>query len=128
MKNDYVHALRFNMNEAQEFFAKELAYQIGPVELRHHIKRDQQSVIIDVREKKSFEDSHIKGAISMPFETLAENLTKLSKNNIHFIYSYNQNCSLAQKACLFLVQNDYPAVMLTGGISGWMNNDFEIEE
>ena len=75
MKNDYVHALRFNMNEAQEFFAKELAYQIGPVELRHHMISQQLSVIIEVREKKSFEDSHIKGAISMPYENLAEILT-----------------------------------------------------
>lgn len=123
--SDYINDLRTDTKRAEEFFAEKLAYTIGPVELKA-MKETKDVKIIDVRRSEDYELGHISDAISIPKAELEAKLSSLSKNEIHIVYCYNQQCQLATAAALFMAKNDYPVMELTGGFHVWYN-DFKFD-
>ena len=97
--NEKLHELRFNNEKAQCFFSKLAAYTVGPVELKDLIDENKIK-LIDVRRAEDYQIAHIPTAISIPKEELADNLGKLSKEEINVVYCYNEQCRLAVKAAL----------------------------
>jgi len=123
--SDYINEIRFDTKLAEKFFAKKLAFTLGPVELKEMLK-DKKVKLLDVRYKEDFDIEHIPEAISMPAKSLNGNISVLSKNDVHVVYCYNQQCHLGANAALFLAKNDYPVMELDGGFKVW-KEDFEFE-
>lgn len=48
-----------------------------------NIMKENEHIIIDVRTKEEYEESHIKGSINIPYDELDESL---DKNRIIFVY------------------------------------------
>lgn len=120
-----IQELRHDTQEAQEYFAKYLAYTLGPRELQK--KMDEGGIrIVDVRRKEDYDLGHIKNAISIPKEELADSLEQLSKEDITIVCAYNQQCHLGPKACLILAEYGYPSMLLEGGFKTW-SEDFNFE-
>lgn len=116
--NEKIKELRNNTQKAQCFFQKLLAYTLGPIELKDLM--DEGGVkLLDVRRLEDYEISHIPGAISIPKEELADNINKLSKEEITVVYCYNQQCHLGIEACLILAEYGYPVMLLEGGFKTW---------
>ena len=84
-------------------------------------------VLIDVRDESSYNDEHIPSAINVPYERLEKYMSNLSKDKIHVLYSYNQDCLLSVKAALKLTKNEYPSKILMGGFNIWKSFGFEVE-
>ncbi len=78
--------------------------------------------LIDVRRAEDYQIAHIPTAISIPKEELADNLGKLSKEEINVVYCYNEQCRLAVKAALLLAEYGYPVMMLLGGFQTWVED------
>lgn len=116
--SDYINDLRLDAKKAENFFAEKLAFSLGPVELKEMMKAKKVK-LIDVRHANDYEMGHIQDAMSIPKEDLEANLSKLSKNDVHVVYCYNQQCQLAASSALFLAKNDYPVMELTGGFKTW---------
>lgn len=113
-------------HRAQEYFEDKVAFSVGPVELKNMM--DERCLkIIDVRKPELYRKSHIPNAISMPAETLLNEIDTLSKKHVHVVYCYNQQCHLAAKCCLMLAADLIPVVELEGGFDAWQNFGFEIE-
>lgn len=123
--SDYINEVRFDTKGAEDFFAKRLAYTLGPVELKAMLKEEKVK-LLDVRHKEDFDVEHIPGAVSMPEDSMNGQLLALSKNDVHVVYCYNQQCHLASKVALFFAKNDYPVMELEGGFSTW-KEDFRFE-
>lgn len=119
--NEKLHELRFNNEKAQCFFSKLAAYTVGPVELKDLIDENKIK-LIDVRRTEDYQIAHIPTAISIPKEELADNLGKLSKEEINVVYCYNEQCRLAVKAALLLAEYGYPVMMLLGGFQTWVED------
>lgn len=115
---DKIIELRQDSGRAKEFFTECLAYTIGPVDLKDLTEEGAVNVL-DVRRTADYEISHIPGAISIPKDELDDNLDKLDKNVTTVVYSYNEQCNLAAKACLILADYKYPCVLLKGGFKVW---------
>lgn len=114
---------RYNTDKAEKFFSKLMAYTIGPAELKemmteYHVK------IIDVRDWNDYNEGHIPNAISIPRPQLEAKLEELSKDDLHIIYCYNQQCHLALCACRLLASKGYPCMHLDGGYKTW-SQDFQ---
>ena len=109
-----IKSLRNNPEKAREYFIEHLAFTMGPVELKNLIDEDN-AVILDVRRSADYEVSHINGALSIPKDELADNISKLDKNSVTVVYSYNSHCHLAFEASLILADYGYPCVVLSGG-------------
>lgn len=123
--SDYINDLRFDTKKAEDYFARKLAFTVGPVELREMMKMKKVK-LIDVRHKEDFALGHIPEAISIPKPELEATLRTLSKNDVHALCCYNQQCQLAAGAALFMAKNDYPVMELTGGFQVW-SEDFNFE-
>lgn len=116
--NEKIKELRNDTEKAQCFFQKLLAYTLDPIELKD-LMNEGGVKLLDVRRLEDYEVSHIPGAISIPKEELADNINKLSKEEITVVYCYNQQCHLGIEACLILAEYGYPVMLLEGGFKTW---------
>ncbi len=119
--NEKIKELRFDSDKAQHYFLKRLAYTLGPIELKKLMEEDKVR-IVDVRKKADYIIHHIPSAISIPKDELADNLMKLSKEEVNVVYCYNQQCHLGARSCLILAEYGYPVMLLEGGFKTWMED------
>lgn len=119
--NEKIKDLRFNTEEAQNYFLKRLAYTLGPIELKK-LMEEAKVRIVDVRKHADYIIHHIPSAISIPKDELADNLDKLSKEEVTVVYCYNQQCHLGARSCLILAEYSYPVMLLEGGFKTWMED------
>lgn len=125
--SEYIDKVRFDQEAAVDFFAEKLAFTLGPIELQHMLDENKVK-LIDVRRKDDYDESHIPQAISIPKDELKERLSELSKNDVHVVYCYNQQCHLGAAAALILAKNGYPVMELEGGFDVWVNGfGFDVE-
>ncbi len=120
--NEKIKELRFNTDKAQCFFRKLVAFTIGPIELKSLLEEGNVK-LLDVRRPEDYNIAHIPQAINIPECELADNLQKLSKEEVTVVYSYNAQCHLSIKACLLIAEYGYPVMLLEGGFKTW-NEDF----
>lgn len=77
--------------------------------------------IIDVRDRLTYNQSHITGAISIPLDDLA-NRANSSLQKEREIYVYGDDDSQAGRAAVTLRSNGFRNVsQLSGGLSAWKN-------
>lgn len=75
--------------------------------------------ILDVRDRASFNQGHIMGAMTMPMETLVEQATS-SLEPERNIYIYGESDAQSAEAANLLRQNGFVNVAeLQGGLSAW---------
>ena len=113
---------RYDTEKAEKFFTRQMAYTLGPVELKEMMNH-RNVVVLDVRDCTDYKDGHIPNAISIPRPQLDSRLGELSKDNLHIVYCYNQQCHLGMCACRFLASNGYACMHLDGGYKVW-SEDF----
>ena len=92
--------------------------QISTSELNGLLLRDEEFVLLDVRESWEFEFAKIAGAILMPLATLPNNINKFDTNSKivcichHGVRSYH--------AAQYIMQQGYKNILnLVGGIDAW---------
>lgn len=110
--------LRNNTEKAEHFFAKKLAFSVGPVELKE-LSEKENIKIIDVRHRADYEIAHIPMAISIPYEEMESRLNELNKDELHVVYCYNPYCHLGARAAHLLAKNQIPVMELCGGFKVW---------
>lgn len=114
--------------KAKAYFEQKLAFTTGPVELTKWIKsREDNLVVVDVREAEDYAKSHIPGAINLPRDKW-QNPQGLSREKTNVVYCYTQQCHLAANACLQFATAGYPVMELEGGFEAWRENELDIEE
>lgn len=110
--------LRFDTDKAMEYFAKNLAYTLGPVELKEMLEENKVK-LIDVRAKEDYDISHLPTAINIPYSELKEKMLLLSKEDINVVYCYNHLCHLGYRAAFMLAESEYPVMVMQGGFKSW---------
>jgi len=119
--SEYIDKIRFDTEAATDFFEEKLAYTLGPVELKQMLA-DGKVKLIDVRMKDDFDEGHIPMAVSIPKSEIKDRITELSKDDVHVVYCYNQQCHLAAAAAFTLARNGYPVMELDGGFNTWVHD------
>ncbi len=114
---------RQDTEKAEKFFTKIMAYTLGPAELKEMLEKEHVKVI-DVRDCADYSQGHIPNAVSIPRPQLDSRMDELSKDDLHVVYCYNQQCHLAVCACRLLASNGYPCMHLDGGYKIW-SEDFQ---
>lgn len=100
---------------------------VTPEQLIFEYSRNQNIVILDTREQKEYEVSHIQGAICVGYDNFnLDKVKHISANNKIFVY-----CSIgyrSEKVGEQLIEAGYSRVYnLYGGIFNWINNDYPVE-
>lgn len=120
--SEQIKKIRFETDIARDFFAKNLAYTLGPVELKDMIEENKIR-LIDVRAEEDYKISHIPNSINLPYgkikEDLANGQIELSKEDINVVYCYNNLCHLGDRAAYKLADAGYPVMVMQGGFKSW---------
>ncbi|MFZ4545608.1 MAG: FAD-dependent oxidoreductase [Saprospiraceae bacterium] len=81
--------------------------------------RDDNSILLDVRNQNEFEAGHIPNASHIPLDSIRERMNELDKNKKIYIYCLGgQRGYLAQQ---ILAQHGFNTVNLSGGYQLWNN-------
>jgi rhodanese-related sulfurtransferase/DNA-binding transcriptional ArsR family regulator len=76
-------------------------------------------LIVDVRPQEEYDAGHIPGAVSIPFETLAENSSTIPTDTEVVAYCRGPYCVLSPKTVRWLRSNGYQAIQLEDGFPEW---------
>lgn len=90
--------------------------------LDYYVGRND-ALIIDLREEKAYAESHVRGAVNIPYETL-ENRKDLSMNKILVFYCDRGGASMA--AAREFVRRGYRTRSVIGGFAAYRGRNLVI--
>ncbi len=86
------------------------------------------TIVVNVLSKEAYEDSHIKGSISIPLEDLQKDgWEKLDKSKQIVTYCASTTCKGSKKAAEFLKGKEFNVVAYEGGIKEWSESGYPVE-
>lgn len=94
------------VNNFREVFGVEKSYSFEDVQNRKDI------FLLDVRPKDEYEQGHIPKAVSIPIDSLEENLNQIPKDKLIITYCRGMFCSYAEEAVKILHNSGYNAKRL----------------
>ncbi|GHB46212.1 rhodanese-like domain-containing protein [Pseudovibrio japonicus] len=84
-------------------------------------------VLLDVRGPNAFARGHVDGAISFPYRNMTEeSLAKWPMDTVFVVYCAGPHCNAADKAAYRLSQLGRPVKLMLGGVTGWIDEGFEL--
>lgn len=87
-----------------------------------------QLLVINVLQKESYDDCHIKNSINVPMKYLKEYAQKLDKNQHIIVYCANYACTASNYAYRELTELGFKNVWeYAGGIAEWYQMGFPVE-
>ncbi len=85
-------------------------------------------VLLDVRSPDLFAKGHIAGAINLPHGKIIKSKMKhWSKETVFVTYCAGPHCNGALKAAINLARLERPVKLMTGGITGWLDEGFKLK-
>ncbi len=92
---------------------------ISQVEARKQLTRDKNIIVIDVRAEHEYANGHIKDAINIPFEHIAEIVVEQIQDKNQKIFVNCLNGSKSKSAVSLIRARGFTNVYDIGGISTW---------
>ncbi|MGX7418594.1 rhodanese-like domain-containing protein [Carnobacterium gallinarum] len=80
-------------------------------------EKNEDLIILDVREVDEFQSGHIPSAQNMPLSLLGSTFTQLKKDTLYYIICHSGGRSA--NACNFLSQKGFNVINVMGGMSSW---------
>jgi len=114
---------------ASEYMRAKLDYEMTPIALSQEVGRGTAKLlIIDVRDKPSYDKEHIPGAINIPEYEIRHRGPGLPKGKTIVTYSWDMTCVLAPEATMKLADLGFKAQILAGGLEEWKRRDLPLEK
>ncbi|GAC1637120.1 MAG: rhodanese-like domain-containing protein [Ktedonobacteraceae bacterium] len=116
--------------DAQHHFLAKLSVETDVSDVQLDLQRGQNSfLLIDARSTSDFAQSHLPGAISLPYRSInAESTTHLSKEQLIVVYCWSPACNAATKAAARLGALGFQVKEMLGGIEYWQREGGMVEE
>lgn len=84
-------------------------------------------VLLDVRAPELYAEGHLPTAVSFPHRRIAEStLAKYPAETLFVVYCAGPHCNGADKAALRLAKLGRPVKKMIGGVTGWLDEGFEL--
>jgi rhodanese-related sulfurtransferase len=85
-------------------------------------------VLLDVRSPALFSKSHIPRAVNLPHaKIIASKMSEYPKSTLFVTYCGGPHCNGAARAALGLARLGFAVKLMAGGVTGWMDEGFELE-
>lgn len=89
---------------------------------------DPGFVLIDARGPALYAQGHIPGAVSLPHgKIVASKMKSWPVDTLFVTYCAGPHCNGAARAAVRLAQLGYPVKLMTGGITGWLDEGFALD-
>ncbi|MCR4676695.1 MAG: rhodanese-like domain-containing protein [Sphaerochaetaceae bacterium] len=93
--------------------------QVSAAEAKRLMEVESSYVILDVRTQEEYEESHIPGAVVLPYDEVPSRAQDLLKDKNQLILVYCRSGNRSRKASQSLVNLGYKNVVEFGGINSW---------
>ena len=113
---------------ALEHFSRLLEFETDCWDVHHAISNQRQDfVLLDVRSEQAFGKGHVAAAVSLPHQKITEqNLAEYPGDTLFVVYCAGPHCNGADKAAIRLAQLGRPVKKMIGGVTGWLDEGFEL--
>ncbi len=117
-------------NEALSHFQNRLKYETDCWDTHHAMtKQVPDFILLDVRSPEMYKAGHIPGAINLPHGKITERtMTRFDQTKLFIVYCAGPHCNGANKAAINLARLGLPVKEMIGGICGWLDEEFSLEE
>lgn len=86
-------------------------------------------VLVDVRSTDLYAKGHAPGAVNIPHAKLVESkLQDYPMDSVFVVYCAGPHCNGAHRGAIRLAMLGRPVKMMIGGITGWLNEGFELAQ
>jgi rhodanese-related sulfurtransferase len=86
-------------------------------------------VLIDVRSPELFARAHVPGAINIPHaKIIAARMGGYAPGTLFVVYCAGPHCNGAERAAVRLARLGLPVKVMLGGMTGWLDEGFGVEE
>lgn len=84
-------------------------------------------VLLDVRSPEHFRKGHVAGAVSLPHgKMIASRMSAWPPETLFVVYCAGPHCNGAARAAVRLSALERPVKIMTGGITGWLDENFPL--
>ncbi|WP_342807270.1 rhodanese-like domain-containing protein [Alteromonas sp. M12] len=113
---------------AKAHFAHLLSLETDCWDTHFAISNNRQDfVLLDVRSLVLFKQGHLPNAINLPHKNInSETIQTYPNETLFVVYCAGPHCNGADKAALKLAELGRPVKKLIGGVTGWLDEGFEL--
>lgn len=88
----------------------------------------QDFVLVDVRSPALYARGHVPGSVNIPHGKLIEStLSAYPRETMFVVYCAGPHCNGAHRGAIRLAKLGRPVKLMVGGITGWIDEGFELE-
>jgi len=112
---------------AKEHFAAEFSFETDCWDVHDAISGEPGFVLLDVRSPDLFEKGHVPGAVNLPHRKIIRSkLVQWPEETLFVTYCAGPHCNGAARGALRLAELGRPVKIMAGGITGWLDEGFEL--
>lgn len=128
MNNPVTATPAASSEEAIAHFAKEFEFETDCWDTHEGLRLSpEEFVLLDVRTKALYDQGHVPGAISLPHGKIIESkLKQWPEDTLFVVYCAGPHCNGAAKGALRLAKLGRKVKLMAGGITGWLDEGFEL--
>jgi rhodanese-related sulfurtransferase len=115
---------------AEAHFAAEFTFETDCWDTHDAMTNGPQDfVLLDVRSPAMFAKGHVKGAINLPHGKIIESkMAAWPQDTLFVTYCAGPHCNGAAKGALRLAKLNRSVKIMSGGITGWIDEGFSLEQ
>lgn len=113
---------------AREHFAAEFTFETDCWDTHDALSKGMDFVLLDVRGPALYAAGHVPGAISLPHGKITRNrMSEWPEDTLFVTYCAGPHCNGAARGALRLAELGRPVKIMAGGITGWLDEGFELK-
>ncbi|RCS22588.1 rhodanese-like domain-containing protein [Phyllobacterium salinisoli] len=112
---------------ARQHFAAEFTFETDCWDVHDALCRGADFVLLDVRSPQMFAKGHVPGALNLPHGKIVRSkLAAWPDDTLFVTYCAGPHCNGAARGALRLAELGRPVKIMAGGITGWLDEGFEL--
>jgi rhodanese-related sulfurtransferase len=114
---------------AREHFAAEFAFETDCWDVHDALSRGPDFVLLDVRSPALFARGHVPGAVNLQHgKIIRSKVDQWPAGTVFVTYCAGPHCNGAARGALRLAQLGCPVKIMAGGVTGWLDEGFELAQ
>lgn len=112
---------------ARQHFAALFAFETDCWDVHEALSHGADFVLLDVRSPAMFAKGHVPGAINLPHgKIVGSKMAQWPAYTLFVTYCAGPHCNGAARGALRLAELGRPVKIMTGGITGWLDEGFDL--
>ena len=113
--------------DAAPHFAASFAFETDCWDVHEALIQGPDFVLLDVRSAEHYARGHVPGAVHLPYRKMTgSRLAAYPAGTVFVVYCAGPHCNGAQRAALRLAQLGRPVKLMIGGMTGWLDEGFDV--